>query len=574
MGVGVIGAILSAPSQYEDLITTSTTWVKPAGVKTAEVTVAGGGGSNFGTGGAGYYKGIINIENVSNLPITIGASGSTGGTTVVGDFVACTGGSAPFGSNRIGALGSVVFANQRQSLASNGIGVVSERRNILNDGQSYRWRYKVAGFDLILMRDETQSVWVASKDSGATWTRLSTASANALDAAAFTSLQTNTEVAAYLEGSPAGYIYSFDRAAINNNVSNVATSVDGITWTTRNLGQNIFSVAMTPTRTVVAHTGGVFASTDNGANWTSLTATYTNVSAMLYVRSRDALVIFRNNDTNVYFAYGSTNFGSWSSVAFSTILGGSLSGFNSSNYFKISNTNANGQALLVQNGPEIWLHWKNSNGHGYSHYAYFTTPASGNSWTGWSGSTYGAVNTTSGQVSITTMPMVGETASTFNRRAVVLQQNNSGQSPVWYTQVIEYEAQGVNSFGFGVYTGNFTNSTAAPFLLNGSPTSPGNTVFARIGNSLFAYLYSSPASQNSLPVGSFWGGQLGTAGSNNIGGSPGAGGSGSRGSTDLTPGPGSEEGWCAGSSSDAADTAQWQFGSYNQGGAVKIRYWR
>ena len=80
MAVSSFAPAAAGLQQYEELITSSKTWIKPAGVKTVEATIAGGGAVTA-TGAGGYTKQIIDVSGVASLPITIGAAG---GTTTVG----------------------------------------------------------------------------------------------------------------------------------------------------------------------------------------------------------------------------------------------------------------------------------------------------------------------------------------------------------------------------------------------------------------------------------------------------------------------------------------------------------
>lgn len=74
---------------YEEIITSSKTWVKPEGVKTIELTLVGGGAAGqesvIGGGGGGYLKKIIDVSTATSAAVTIGAGGTYSATaTAVG----------------------------------------------------------------------------------------------------------------------------------------------------------------------------------------------------------------------------------------------------------------------------------------------------------------------------------------------------------------------------------------------------------------------------------------------------------------------------------------------------------
>lgn len=77
----------SGLQQYEQLFTSSGTWTKPDGVKTIEVTAAGGGSTGVGAGA--FYKQVIDVSSKTSIPITVGAAG---GTTKVGNVMVGAGG--------------------------------------------------------------------------------------------------------------------------------------------------------------------------------------------------------------------------------------------------------------------------------------------------------------------------------------------------------------------------------------------------------------------------------------------------------------------------------------------------
>lgn len=95
-------------SPYRQVFTSSGTWTKPAGVKTATVTCIGGGGGAYpaaggipGGGGGGYIKTIVDVTSIASATITVGAGGVTsttvanitsGSASSFGDIVTAYGG--------------------------------------------------------------------------------------------------------------------------------------------------------------------------------------------------------------------------------------------------------------------------------------------------------------------------------------------------------------------------------------------------------------------------------------------------------------------------------------------------
>ncbi|MFC6281238.1 glycine-rich domain-containing protein [Polaromonas aquatica] len=96
------------PSLYRYVFTSSTTWTVPDSVKTAYISLAGGGGGGlsglqyYATGSSGGYllSRPVDLVPGQSIPITIGgagAEGSYGGTTSFGSYFSCTGGSSTLG---------------------------------------------------------------------------------------------------------------------------------------------------------------------------------------------------------------------------------------------------------------------------------------------------------------------------------------------------------------------------------------------------------------------------------------------------------------------------------------------
>jgi hypothetical protein len=94
MAIDQIGVAAAIPQQYEEVITSSTNWSVPVGVKTVEYIAAAGGGTSMVRGGVNF--GLYNVDGRSSIPLVIGAkataNGSPGGTTIFDGSIVCTGG--------------------------------------------------------------------------------------------------------------------------------------------------------------------------------------------------------------------------------------------------------------------------------------------------------------------------------------------------------------------------------------------------------------------------------------------------------------------------------------------------
>lgn len=100
----------------------SGTFTVPAGVTFVRVRVWGAGG-NSGGGGGGFAMRAINLSGTSSVAVTVGASGSPGGTSSFGAFVSATGGlssASPTGGSGIG--GDVNYSGGTGNLTGGGGG--------------------------------------------------------------------------------------------------------------------------------------------------------------------------------------------------------------------------------------------------------------------------------------------------------------------------------------------------------------------------------------------------------------------------------------------------------------------
>jgi hypothetical protein len=101
MAISTIGGAASGSRQPKSrTFSTSGVWTVPTGVTSVKVTCVGAGGtgytSQFAGGGGGYISGIVDLTNVTSVPVTVGAapvqSGGNGGDSSFGSLLFAQGG--------------------------------------------------------------------------------------------------------------------------------------------------------------------------------------------------------------------------------------------------------------------------------------------------------------------------------------------------------------------------------------------------------------------------------------------------------------------------------------------------
>lgn len=293
--------------QYEQVFTSSGTWTKPASVKTAEVTILGGGGCTMsgqsGAGGAGgYYKGIVDVSTASTVSVTVGAGASfntaRGGDSAFGNLILARGGYSWSASSN-NSSGEVLFPtatgtknvllrathNNTTFYSTSGYTPTPSRvafgNNIYvfapgwNNTQSYytsQYRTSTDGFQTSTVRNfpESSYMWTVFFINGYFWLFnyngfwKSTDGINWGDKTSYVGF--NAEA-----GTFAGIVYANGWFVYTNGTNTVRRSQDGINWSTT---VPAFSVYFPKVANNVIfamnkdqNTNNVQYSSDGGATW-------------------------------------------------------------------------------------------------------------------------------------------------------------------------------------------------------------------------------------------------------------------------------------------------------------------
>lgn len=196
MGISVIGGSTGGGGgqTYEKIFYSSDTWEVPAGCKTVEVTMLGGGGGyggSYGGGAGAFFKGVFDVSNESSIPITIGSggtgtstTGNKGGSTTFGAFATANGGlggvNSPARGGDSGSWANHVEADPRAetSLENKTSSSASASYTGTPMGVSNNW-FAVNGDIIIATYAFRQATtYLRSTDGGDTWTTHSAPSSN------------------------------------------------------------------------------------------------------------------------------------------------------------------------------------------------------------------------------------------------------------------------------------------------------------------------------------------------------------------------------------------------------------
>lgn len=325
MAVTTIGSAAgSGLQQYEQIFTTSGTWTKPMGVKTAEVICVGGGASggfSYSSGGGGaVFRGIVDVSAVSTVAVTIGAGGTVntttnGGDSSFGSLVVAGGGRAPSAQANGGASGQwyqpavagnvVIYPSSQTGTASG-----TTANEITNDGSG---ALKFNGSYYLMINSAGGTV--KKSTDGITWSSVASIS------------NAGTTYNTKLEWGNGLWV-------LVGGQSTYLTSPDGVTWTSRTLpGSNTSAMAISYANGKWWLAGGtaltLYWSTD-GISWTSVTPSFNGFSATagrvaygngVYVcvptSSSSGYVSYSADGTTWSAAGGLVNFAANSNVVFS-----------------------------------------------------------------------------------------------------------------------------------------------------------------------------------------------------------------------------------------------------------------
>lgn len=208
---------------YEQWITSSTTWTKPAGVKSVEVTCVGGGGggpaNGFG-GSGGYAKRIIDVSDVSSVPVTVGAGGATltaGGVSSFGSYLTVEGGQIPAsssGTNYVtGGSGGIVTPFFGFDIESWSASYYKASPSVASNSSLFYVNGKLFSLGGSNLSDHHMS-----SDNGTTWTNFSSA----------TNIYSECEI---IYGNGVYMMFNIT----NNTAYNFQISSNGLNWTTTTL---------------------------------------------------------------------------------------------------------------------------------------------------------------------------------------------------------------------------------------------------------------------------------------------------------------------------------------------------
>jgi hypothetical protein len=375
MAISTIGGSSSSGGlqQYEQLFTTSGTWTKPAGVKTAEVTIlggTGGNGSGYPTSAGGYWKGIVDVSAMSTVPVTVGASaggGGTGGTSSFGSLVGAPGNIAGayytsrpgYGYAAATAVGTAGY-NDRWAGIPNGSG----KAKISQDGTFCYIQGAVSGYT-ICSTNGGQS-WAASGATFNIGTKILAKNGTYVNVpitspgagGLYDSIKYSTDgvnwTAATAPGS--GYWYGFALGpagflAIGGN--GTYKSTDGITWTsvTTGLPSTYMRLQATSTRYYAfqndVSTTSVYTSTD-GTTWTSFNMAWTISS---YQEEKN----WTSYNGKVYYSNASNSLGVIDGTSSYTTTAVSLNGFYQINSIFWTNNIADGGNVYSVESPSTPL---------------------------------------------------------------------------------------------------------------------------------------------------------------------------------------------------------------------------
>jgi hypothetical protein len=356
-----VPAVSGGLQQYEQWFTTSGTWSVPSSVKTAEVTLVGGGGagaSSVGGSAGGYIKRVVDVSAFagSTITVTIGAGGVTagtntnGGNTTFGSLLAAYGaqslgltnatammgglGNAPSGINEVvnGSVGGIASLRTYVVPSINANNSVQAAPYYTCTGTTYG---RANGISLLFDNAGVTASNMAAYTStdGITWTTTTSAiptitSAPAASSTVFVAIPTASTATSYYSangttwstgtlsstGSWTGVVANGSTFLAYQGNTNGSTSTNGSTWTAQTLPFTPAYMFSAGSYFFLSHSAGLsYSTTGATGSWTSATGVAANFNFVGYANGNYVARALYSN--TVYY---STNGTSWSNTTMPT----------------------------------------------------------------------------------------------------------------------------------------------------------------------------------------------------------------------------------------------------------------
>tara|TARA_R110000782_G_scaffold24891_1_gene64626 strand:- start:280 stop:1986 length:1707 start_codon:yes stop_codon:yes gene_type:complete len=310
MAIDQIGVAAAIPQQYEEVITSSTNWSVPVGVKSVEYIAAGGGGNGSVRGGIAF--GLYNVDGRSTIPLVIGAkatsTGLTGGTTTFDGSIVCTGGK--YVSSTSANTGNVVNLTTDSGNSISGYTPIQGKTDYGFASGTGTVGY-FAAFDgkaIAISTDGQKAMY--SIDDGDTWTEV----------ASITNAVTGDPISF-------GNVLNPRNMRMDHNKGNawvlrqeggswLAYTLDnGLNWKMRSLGFTFYDAIIAgdnnSTAAMVSTTGGVQRTTDLAVGSFSI-ASSDRVDMFFRTTSTNGQYFIGLDGTDSYYTYSSNNGSTWS----------------------------------------------------------------------------------------------------------------------------------------------------------------------------------------------------------------------------------------------------------------------
>ena len=359
MGINVYPPASSSLQPYEQIFTKSGRWTKPAGVKTCEVTVVGGGGGNAGStynasvgGGGGYIKKTIDVSDIASASVIVGSGGryannnNFGGTSSFGSKLFAYGGYGGKGSDASAHVsvqtGGYAHSGVAESVGDNLSGIAAGKhlpvgsytQSTTNIPTQYCYK-KVNGVYCAITGNSSNTL---TSTDGLTWT-LNTGvlgatsnsgkiasiggrfliTQNSSSSVIYTSTNGVSWTTATLPstGTWSGVVDNGTVAMAQlQGSTSIAISTNATTWTASTM-PNSASIGSAGPYLYSSNFGGSLSYSTNGTSWTSCTGTVpTNATRIEYLPNLNRYVaLIENSGSTIYV---SANGIAWSQVTLPT----------------------------------------------------------------------------------------------------------------------------------------------------------------------------------------------------------------------------------------------------------------